>query len=58
MVFRLVILFVVSVVDGGVFLICDHVRRPPLGGSASSKMMSGVVSLSSAVLVGVSDVSL
>ncbi len=40
-VLRLVILSMVSGLFGCVRLISGHVRRPPMGGSASSNVMSG-----------------
>ena len=43
---------------GGLCLICGHVRRPPIGGSASSNVMSGVCSLSTTALAALSVVSL
>ena len=42
----------------GVCLICGHVRRPPIGRSASSNMVSGVVSPSTTSLAAFSAVSL
>ncbi len=42
----------------GLILICVHVRRPPIGGSASSKVMSGILSLSAPALAALSAVSL
>ena len=41
LVFRLVILWMESVLFGAVSLICGHVRRPPMTGSASIKVMFG-----------------
>ena len=57
-VFRLVIFRVMSGLSGAVCLICDHVRRPPMGGSASSNVMSGETSPSTTALAAVSAASL
>jgi len=35
---------------GGVCFICGHMRRPPIGGSASSNVMFGMVSPSTTAL--------
>jgi len=43
---------------GGVCHICGHVRRPPIGGSASSNVLSGEVSPSTTALASLSAVSL
>ena len=43
---------------GGLCLICGHVRRRPIGGSASSNVISGVCSQSTTALVALSAVSL
>ncbi len=43
---------------GGLGLICGHMRRPPIGGSASSNVMSGVCSPSTSALAALSAVSL
>ena len=42
----------------GLCLICGHVRRPPIGGSASSNVMSSVCSPSTIALAILSAVSL
>ncbi len=42
----------------GFSLICGHVRRPPIGGSASTKVMFGNFSLSTTALAALSAVSL
>ena len=55
---RLVSFLMVSGLVEGVCLICGHVRRPSIGGSASSNMMSGVVSPSTPALATLSAVSL
>ena len=39
---RFVSFWMFSGLLGGLCLICGHVRRPPIGGSASSNVMSGV----------------
>ena len=43
---------------GVVILICGHVLRPPTSGSASSNVMSGVASPSTAALAALSAASL
>ena len=43
---------------GRLCLICDHVRRPPFGGSTSSNVMSDVFPLSPTDLAALSAVSL
>ena len=55
---RLVSFLICSGLFGGVCLICGHVRRPPIGGSASANMMPGVVSPSTNDLAALSVVSL
>ena len=55
---RFVSFRVVSGLLGGLCLICGHVRRPPIGGSASSKMMSGSMSPSTTDLAALSADSL
>jgi hypothetical protein len=57
-VFRLVILCVVSSVFGDAFRICGNVRRPPIEGSASSKVTSESASTSTTAHAVVSVVSL
>ena len=47
---RLVILRVLFGVFGRVCRICGQVRRPPIGGFALSKVMSGVTSTSTTLL--------
>jgi hypothetical protein len=53
-IFRLIILRMVSGLSGVVRLIYSHVRRPPMGGSASSNVMSGGASPSTTTLAAVS----
>ena len=43
---------------GGVCHICGHVRRPPIGGSASANVISGVVPLYTNALANLFYVSL
>jgi len=43
---------------GGLCLICGHVRKPPIGGSASSNVISSVCSSSTTVLAALSTVTL
>ena len=49
-VLRFVIIWNVSGLSGGVYLICGYVRRPPMGGSATSNVMSGGISPSTTAL--------
>ncbi len=58
LVLRLVNLCMVSGLFGIVRRICGHVRRPPMGGSASVNMMSGGAVPSTTALATVSAVSL
>ncbi len=55
---RLVSFLMCSSLLVGFSLICGHVRRPPIGGSASSKVMSGKSSPSTTALAAFSAVSL
>ena len=55
---RFVIFRMFSDVLDGLCLICGHVRSPPIGGSASSNVMSGVCSPSTTALVALLAVSL
>ena len=55
---RLVSFLMRSGLLDGFSLICGHVRRPPIGGSASSKVMSGYLSPSTTDLAALSAVSL
>ena len=55
---RLVNFLVCSCLLVGCSLICGHVRSPPIGGSASSKVMSGCLSPSTTDLAALSAVSL
>ena len=55
---RLVSFLIFSSSVVGVCLIYGHVRRPPIVGSASSNVMSGVVSPSTTALAALFDVSL
>ncbi len=55
---RLVIFLMCSGLLVGFSIICGHVRRPPIGGSASSKVMSGKFSPSTTALAALSAVSL
>jgi len=57
-VFILISFRMVSGVFGVVCLISGHVRRPPMAGSASSNVMSGGASPSTAALAAVSAASL
>ncbi len=57
-IFILVSFMMVSGLSGVVCLICGHVRRPPMGGSTSSKVMSGGTSPSTTALAAVSAASL
>jgi hypothetical protein len=57
-VLRFVICWMVSGWSGDVRLICGHVRRPPMGGSASSNAMSGGTSPSATALAALSAASL
>jgi len=57
-VFILVSFRMVSGLSGVVCLICGHVRRPPLGGSSSSNVMSGGASPSTTAIAAVSAASL
>jgi hypothetical protein len=57
-VLRLVSFLMCSGLLVGFSLICGHVRRPPIGGSASSKVMSGKFSPSTTALAALSAVSL
>ena len=56
--FRLVSFLMCSGLSVGLCLICGHVRRPPIGGSASSNVMSSEFSPSTTALVALSAVSL
>jgi hypothetical protein len=56
--FRLVSFLMCYGLFGGLCLICGYVRRPPIGGSASSNVMSGEFSPSTAALAALSAVSL
>ena len=55
---RLVSFLMCSGLLVGLSRICGHVRRPPIGRSASSKMMSGNFSPSTTALAALSAVSL
>ncbi len=57
-VLRLVIFWMVSGLSGDVCLILGHVRRPPMGGSTSSNVMSGGISPSTTALAAVAAASL
>jgi len=57
-VFRLVVLWMMSGLLGEFCLICGQMRRPPIGGLASSNVMSGGASPSTTALVAVSADSL
>jgi hypothetical protein len=54
---RLVICWMFPGLFGGVCLICGHVRRPPIHGSASLNTVSGAVSPSTTALAALSVVS-
>ena len=55
---RLVSFLIYSGLLGGLCLICGHVRRPPIGESASSNVMSGVFLSSTIDLAALSAFSL
>ena len=54
---RLVSFLLCSCLLAGFSLICGHVRRPPIGGSASSKVRSGCLSPSTTDLAALPAVS-
>ncbi len=55
---RFVSFWMFSGMLGVLYLICGHVRRPPIGRSAFSNVMSGVYSPSTAAFAALSAVSL